>query len=137
MTLKATESETDGAFLLLEDQMVRGKMTPLHVHENEDETLYVLDGEILVHVDGNEHRVGKHGVVVVPRGIPHAFLVTSETARALVLLVPGNGEAFYRAASRPAAADSDASGPVDFERVREAAERTGVIKIIGPPPFRR
>src|SRR2546430_6134368 len=78
-TWKATAEETDGAFLLFEDYMSKGKATPLHVHTNEDESLYVLEGEILVHVDGRSHRVGSRGLAVAPRGCPHAFLVTSPT----------------------------------------------------------
>ena len=37
-TMKATAEETDGAFILVEDRMTRGKMTPLHTHPNQDET---------------------------------------------------------------------------------------------------
>ena len=135
LTMKATAEETGGAFLLFEDFMSQGKTTPLHVHANEDETLYVLEGEILVHIDGSEHAVGPRGVAVAPRGVPHAFLVTSPTARVLTLQTPGSAEAFYRGAERPANADTDPSGPVDFARVREAAERSGGMKVIGPPPF--
>ena len=38
-TMKATAEETDGAFILVEDRMSRGKMTPLHTHPNVDETI--------------------------------------------------------------------------------------------------
>jgi len=38
--------------------------------------------------------------------------------------------------SESATADADPSGPVDFERVRKAAERSGGMKILGPPPFK-
>ena len=135
LTLKATAGETGGAFLLFEDQMAQGKTTPLHTHANEDETLYVLEGELLVHVDGVEHHVGPHGVAVAPRGVPHAFLVTSPTARVLTLQTPGSAEAFYRGASEPASGESDPAGPVDFARVRAAAERSGGMQLLGPPPF--
>jgi quercetin dioxygenase-like cupin family protein len=135
MTFKATSEDTAGAFLLFEDQMIGGKVTPLHVHVQEDETFYVLEGEILVHIDGIEHRVGARGMAMVPRGIPHAFKVVSAAARILTLLVPGTAEAFYRAASDPATADSPIDGAVDFARVRAAAEATGGMKLVGPPPF--
>ncbi len=135
MTMKATAEETGGAFLLFEDLMSRGKTTPLHVHENEDEGLYVLEGEILVHIDGKDYPVGPRGVAIAPRGVPHAFLVTSQTARVLTLQTPGSAEPFYRGASEPASADTDPSGPVDFARVRESAERSGGMKVLGPPPF--
>lgn len=135
LTIKASAEETGGAFLLFEDHMPQGKTTPLHIHANEDETLYVLEGEILVHIDGRNHPVGPRGVAIAPRGVPHAFLVTSPAARVLTLQTPGSAEAFYRAASEPAGAGSDAAGPVDFARVREAAERVGGMQVLGPPPF--
>ena len=133
---KATASETGGAFLLFEDVMSRGKTTPLHTHPQVDETLYVLEGEILLHIDGEEQRVGSGGVALAPRGVPHAFLVTSETARILFLGTPGSSEAFYRGASEPATRELENAAPVDFARVRKSAERNGGIEILGPPPFK-
>ncbi len=133
---KATAEETGGAFLLFEDRMPKGKTTPLHTHPHEDETFIVLEGEILVHVEGVEHPVGPGGVAVVPRGTRHAFLVISEMARILALQTPGSGEAFYRDASEPSTDETDAVRPADFDRLRAAAERNpSCIEILGPPPF--
>jgi len=134
-TMKATAEETDGAFILLEDRMVQGKMTPLHSHPNLDETIIVLEGEILLYAEGREHRVGSRGVAVAPRGVPHAFMVTSESALILALQTPGSGWAFYRDASEPATAETD-PGRTDWDRLRAAAERhPDIIQILGPPPF--
>jgi quercetin dioxygenase-like cupin family protein len=135
ITMKATAAETAGAFLLFEDLMPQGKTTPLHTHANEDETLYVLAGGLTVHIDGVDHELGAGGVAVAPRGVPHAFLVTSPTARVLTLLTPGSAEAFYRGASVPAGEDDDAAGPVDFDQVRASAMRNGGMQLLGPPPF--
>ena len=135
LTLKATAEETGGSLLLFEDLMAQGKATPLHAHADEDELLYVLEGELLVHIDGEEHRVGTRGVAFAARGVAHAFLVTSPAARVLTLLTPGSAEAFYRGASEPAGAGGDPSGPVDFARVRAAAESSGGMQFLGPPPF--
>ena len=137
LTMKATAEETGGAFLLFEDLMSQGKTTPLHVHVDEDETLYVLAGEIVVHIAGENHVLAADGIAVAPRGVPHAFLVTSETARVLTLQTPGSAEAFYRGASEPAGTDMDPSGPIDFARVRESAETFGGMRVLGPPPFER
>jgi quercetin dioxygenase-like cupin family protein len=134
-TMKATAEETADAFALWEDTMVRGKVTPLHLHPNEAEALYVLEGEIVVHVDGEDHPVGSGGFFLAPCGVPHAFMVTSETARVLALLTPGTGEAFYREASDPVTSEHDASRPADFARLRAVAERSPIIEILGPPPF--
>jgi quercetin dioxygenase-like cupin family protein len=135
-TMKATAEETDGAFILVEDRMSRGKMTPLHTHPNQDETLIVLEGEILLYAEGKEHRVGPRGVAVALRGSPHAFMVTSERALILTLQTPGSSEAFYRDASEPSTEETDAERPPDLDRLRAAAQRhPDTIEILGPPPF--
>lgn len=133
--MKATAEETGGAFLLMEQRSVRGKTTALHLHPNEDETIYVLEGEILVHIEGREHRIGQGGLFMAPRGVPHAWMVTSETARTLILKTPGTGEAFYRDASEPASSAADAWRPPDWERLRKVAERSPTIEVLAPPPF--
>ena len=133
-TMKATADETDGSFTMLQDSVVRGKTTPLHAHPF-DEAIYVLDGEILADVDGERHPIGRGGLLVAPRGVPHAFMCTSETAQLLCLMTPGTGEDFYRAASEPLRSPEDAGRPADFARLREAAERSDSIEILGPPPF--
>jgi quercetin dioxygenase-like cupin family protein len=135
-TWLATSAETGGAFLLFDDVMTRGKTTPLHTHPV-DETLYVLEGAILVHIDGREHSVGQGGVAMVPRGVPHAFMVTSASARLLTLETPGTSEAFYRGASEPLTPALEAAGPVDLDRIRASAGRNGGIEILAPPPFER
>ncbi len=132
-TWLATEDETGGAYLLFEDLLDAGKVTPLHQHPEADETFYMLDGEVRLHVAGHEQTLAAGGIAIIPRGIPHAFMVTTPTARMLCLQTPGTGEAFYRQASDPAGLAEPP--PPDFERVASAAAATGAIVILGPPPF--
>ena len=134
-TWKATSDETGGAFLLFEDATTRGKMTPLHRHPEADETLYVLEGELLVHIGGEERHVGPGGFTMAPRGVPHAFTVLTETARMLCLQTPGSADTFFRSASEPAGPDDYDSGPLDFARVQATAQQSGLVEILGPPPF--
>ena len=116
--------------------MTRGKVTPLHTHDVE-ETRIVLEGEVLVHMGGEEYVLRQHGIAMAPRGVPHAFMVTSETARMLLLETPGSSEAFYRGASVPATAELIAAGPVDMGRIQESAQKNGGIEVVGPPPFKK
>ena len=133
-TWKVRAAQTNGAFFLFEDRMEQGKMTPLHTHPEADETMYVLEGEILVHLDGHEHRLAAGGTVMAPRGLPHAFMVLSPVARLLCLHTPGSCEAFYWGASQPDSGDG-AAPAVDFDRIRASAEQHGGIELLGPPPF--
>ena len=135
-TMKATAAETNGAFMLFEDRVVKGKTTPLHMHPDEDELVYVIDGELLVHIDGVDHRVSSGGLFYAPRGVAHAFLVTSETAHLLALQTPGSGEAFYRLVSDEVTDVADAGRPPDLARLREGAAKSPTIELLGPPPFR-
>ena len=138
LIFKATGAQTGGAYLLVEEVARRGKVTPLHTHPAEEETFYVLDGEALMHLDGEQRSVTAGCFVSVPPGVPHAYLVTSETARTLILITPGSGamEDFFRAAGEPAAERGlPAAGPLDIERIGLAAQRTGAVAILGPPPF--
>jgi len=138
LTLKATGAETGGAFLAVEELARKGKVTPLHTHPREVETFYVLEGEVLFHLDGDERALGAGGFVSVPPGVPHAYLVTSEVARCLILVTPGDGamEAFFREAGEPATERAlPEEGPLDLERIGAAAEATGAVQLLGPPPF--
>ncbi|MCW2758849.1 MAG: Cupin 2, conserved barrel domain protein [Nocardioidaceae bacterium] len=134
-TWLAHDRDTGDGFLLFEDTVEAGKRTPLHTHPTSDETFYVLDGAILLHVAGAEHDLRTGGVAIVPRGVPHAFLVTAEGgARLLCLHTPGGGEAFYRNASEPTSTD-EPPVEVDFARVQQSARATGTMHVVGPPPF--
>jgi len=55
-TWKLLAEDTDGAFFLFEDTMVRDKTTPLHLHPEAHEMTYVVDGEIEIQADGNRSR---------------------------------------------------------------------------------
>lgn len=131
-TWKLTAEETNGALFAIEDELARGKTTPLHCHPSHDELVYVIAGELRYLANGEERNVTAGGTIFTPRGVKHAFVVVSESARMLFLQTPGDGEAFYREASEPI---TDAAGPVDFKKIAEAAKRTGITEVLGPPPF--
>jgi hypothetical protein len=97
--------------------------------------MYMIDGQIVVHLAGEEHRLGPGGLVIAPRDVPHAFLVLSETATLLTLHTPGTCQAFYLGASEPLTAQTERV--VDLDRVRASARNNGGIDTLGPPPFVR
>ena len=130
-TWKVFAEETEGAMTVFEDNMVRGKTTPLHCHPESDEIIIVLEGEILAYANGEPQTVRGGEALVNPRGVPPAIVVTSARARLIAISTPGvKTEAFYRGASIDAT-----DGPVDFTKIAEAAKATGATVILGPPPF--
>lgn len=136
LTLKVTSEQSGGALCIFEHAASHGKRTPLHLHADHDETVYVLEGELLLHVDGVEYTVGPGTVAFVPRGTPHAFLVTSEMERSLWLVTPGGAmEMFYRQAGDVATSRTLPPAEIDIARLRAVGESTGAMKTLGAPPF--
>jgi quercetin dioxygenase-like cupin family protein len=125
---------SDDALSLVEVTSTAGRATGLHADPNH-ETFYILDGELLFHIDGEELRAPAGQTVAIREGVPHAFIVVSETARFLVMNTPGTQERFFRAGGTPATSRDLASAPPpDLARTMAAAEEFGV-RLLGPPPF--
>jgi mannose-6-phosphate isomerase-like protein (cupin superfamily) len=107
--LRATAESTAGAFTLFEEVPPLAD-TPLHVHEREDELFYVLEGEHVFEVGGQELPAGPGGMVFAPRGVPHAQRrVVPGDGRLLILTTPAGFEGFFRALA--AAQESGTLGP--------------------------
>jgi quercetin dioxygenase-like cupin family protein len=136
ITFKVTSEQSGGILCTFEHSASRGKRTPLHLHTDSDETAYVFEGELLLNIDGVEHTAGPGAVVWIPRGTPHAFIVTSDLARSLWVVTPGDTmEAFYRQAGDEASSQALPPVEIDIARLRAAGELTGAMKTLGPPPF--
>ena len=134
-TFKATAEQTGGRFALVEQVAPRGMATPLHVHREDNESFYVMEGEIAVYLGDDDHPTpAPAGTFVhIPGGVVHAFRVASETARLLDLTSPQH-ERFMRAAGEPARERVlPPEGLIDMEKVEAAQDRHG-IEILGPPP---
>jgi mannose-6-phosphate isomerase-like protein (cupin superfamily) len=113
IVVKASADATGGAYTLFEEK--EPVDTPLHVHENEDELFYVLEGEHVIRVGDQELPVGPGDLVFAPRGVPHAQRrVVPRAGRMLVLTSPAGLEGFFR---ELAEADRDgALGPDAYAR---------------------
>lgn len=98
-----------------------GDEPPLHVHKNEDEWFYMLDGEVTFHVGGESHLGGPGAFVFFPRGIPHTFTVESPAARFLLMNTPGGFERMFELA------------PKTVEEAVRALNSYGV-EVVGPHP---
>jgi quercetin dioxygenase-like cupin family protein len=133
-TFKASAQQTGGQYSLVEQVAPRGVATPLHVQLEDHESFYVLEGELTFYFgDGQPIPAAAGSFVHIPKGMPHAFQVDSETARFLDLTTPQH-EYFMRAAGEPAQGRVlPPAGPPDMEKVNAAAKEYGV-ELLGPPP---
>lgn len=135
--VKATGEQTGGALGLLEHVVPPGAGSPWHVHHNEDECFYVLEGEILFIVGNEQQRItaGPGTYVFGPRDIPHGFRNDGAApARMLLEVTPAGFDQFVLALAEPAPASGfGPAGPPDMERVMSEAAKYN-IEILGLLP---
>jgi quercetin dioxygenase-like cupin family protein len=128
--------QTGERFAVIEILLPRGASPPLHSHP-QDETFYILDGEVTVWVEEEAHHCRAGAIAFAPGGTPHSFRVESDTARMLVLSTPAGIERYIRALSEPAEwpwLQPPSEGPrVPVERIAEVERELGVVRH-GPPP---
>ncbi len=139
-TIKATGEETDGRYALVEVLAPEGVPIPLHVHHKEDETFYLLEGEMTFYVGGETVKAGPGSFVFGPKDVPHAYTVDSGPARLLFLFTPAGFEGFVGEAGEPARELTlpPPEAPPDeaaMEQFMVIADHYGA-EILGPPPGR-
>lgn len=135
VTIKSTKETTAGGVAVIEHLGPKGAGSPLHVHHNEDEWFYVIEGDITFWCGGKVVEGHAGSFVYGPRDIPHTFQVQSESARWLLVTEPAGFEAFMRVFGQPAERheippeDIPMPNPADLARV---ALDYG-IEVLGPP----
>ena len=129
-----TPQQTENNFALLDLTLPRGAEPPRHVHTQEDETFYLLQGEITFHIGADTVNAQAGDVVVAPRKVPHNFTLTTPEARFLVLLTPGNFIGHFMEYSQPLTAVVPVTPPqgpppaeVILGMVRSLHEQYGVL----------
>lgn len=124
-----------GGLHLIEMLVASGDASPWHVHHDEDEWFYVIEGELEVGVGDARVRLGAGDFAFGPINVPHGYRVTSATpARFLMITVGARFSDFIAEMSEPAAA-AVLPGPVeiDFPKVVASAAKYG-MEILGPYP---
>ncbi len=104
LTFLATGEQTGGEFSLFEATVRKDYEVPPHAHSREDESFYILEGE-LVCVIGDETYPARAGdFVFLPRNVQHSWRALTEPARFLVLINPAGSEEVFLEFSKPAPA---------------------------------
>lgn len=118
-------NETGGRLALIQIVVRREHEPPSHLHMREDEVIYVVDGTIVVSIDGARREYRPGDAVYLPRGVEHGYCLRSEEARLLVLALPAGIEGFYREM------ETSLNDDRHVERLIALAARYG-IEITGP-----
>jgi mannose-6-phosphate isomerase-like protein (cupin superfamily) len=104
LIFKALSVETDGLFWMMEVFAEARFGMPVHIHGNQDEVLYMLEGEIVSVVDNEELIHTSGAFIYIPRGVPHTVRIKSAIARWLSLGISGNLDQWFFETGDPAKA---------------------------------
>lgn len=128
--LRASGDESGGHYDLLELTIPPGPgITPLHIHHDTEEAMYVLEGELTVLLDEERHVLTPGSYAMAARGVPHTYRNSGDgPARVLFTLMPGNNWQYLEEAAAHGPVEDDA----DIERLIPILESYG-IEIVGPP----
>jgi len=127
---------TGGQFTLIEIRVLPGGGPPPHVHRREDETFFVIEGDLQLWVDGKTIDAPAGTCVFAPRGIPHRFTnASSKPTRFLLIASPSGFEDFLQSFATPVASLESTPPPVTPELIQTllaVAPKYG-IEILPPP----
>jgi quercetin dioxygenase-like cupin family protein len=130
ITFKAASEDTDGAFALFDTVILPQGGPPLHIHHREDESFYVLRGQIEVFDDERTIRATTGSFVHIPKGTVHGFKnVGKEPARMLVLVTPAGLDKFFEEMGETGTDVSSPPPPPDqeyFKRFGVTAQKYGI-----------
>ena len=127
--VKISSRDTDGAFTIFEGQTQPLAGPPLHIHRDQDESWYILEGQYKFEVDGQEIYAGAGATVFAPRGSRHTFQnIGAAPGRMVTTVVPGGLDIFFEeleaAVPRGAAPDPAKLAPIFKKHGQE---------LVGPP----
>ena len=130
--VRSTADTTNGAFGLIESwEMPPGFASPYHTHHREDESFYVMEGQMAFVVDGKWHMAGAGTFVYGPRELAHGFKVIGNSpARMLLMCNPAGFEGFVLAQQTPIA---EPPSPPDMGKLLMLAAQYE-IDVHGPLP---
>jgi mannose-6-phosphate isomerase-like protein (cupin superfamily) len=97
-----------------------------HVHEQEDESVYLLDGEITVHIGPDSYDLGAGDFIFMPRLVPHAITVRSGTYRGMSVSAPGG---VFDNIIRERSAARDAGEALDEDAQWRIREKYGMRRV--------
>lgn len=126
ITFKVTPQES-GGLLVLENTFQQKGGPARHLHHDQDEWFYCLEGEFVIEVGQERFTLHPGDSLLAPREIPHVWAYVgsgTDVGRILVSFMPvGKMEAFFREVTK-----ANAMPPQDPELWRAHG-----MELVGPP----
>jgi quercetin dioxygenase-like cupin family protein len=132
MTIKASASQTNGEFSVMEARLPAGAAPPLHVHHHEAEINYVIDGRIRFQCGDVVRDCGPGDFVFLPKDTPHSFRAGPDGGRMLGIVAPAGLDELYAQVGEAAEELKLPDKPPNVARWLELAPKYS-IEVVGPP----
>jgi len=133
VTLHVSDAETGDNYYVFEGLAPAGAVVPPHIHQHEDEIVYVLEGEFEVLLGEETFRLKAGESRYFPRHVVHGFTNVGATpARTLFFVSPGAN--FARFFEELSALPADL--PPDLEKVHEIFARYQIDIVAMPEEVR-
>jgi quercetin dioxygenase-like cupin family protein len=126
---KATGDDSNGHFDLMVATVGYRSGPPLHTHETQDDSFFVLEGVLAVQAGDDVFDLQPGDFVQVPPGVPHTFdnlRSDQPPVRAINLMTPGGFDHFMEDLAR-----TDVAAMTD--EVQDEMLRTHGVSWVGPP----
>jgi mannose-6-phosphate isomerase-like protein (cupin superfamily) len=136
-TFLVTGAESGGGYFAMEALVPPGGGPPPHIHRNEDETFYVVEGDCSIRLDDEIVTAGPGDFVNVPRGRLHCFRNEGTSPMRMILsFAPAGIEQFFEETLEPAL-DPTQPPPDNLEKVAarfvEVGPRFGIEFFLEEP----
>ncbi|WP_158857388.1 cupin domain-containing protein [Lunatibacter salilacus] len=124
--LKISSMDTAGQLSVFEYIGVDKIGPPLHVHLDQDEVFYVVEGEYRFQVGEERHELKTGDTIFLPRNLPHTWIQTSDRGKLIYILQPAlKMEEYFQTMH-------DLGRPPTQEEENSISLAHG-IKMVGPP----
>jgi quercetin dioxygenase-like cupin family protein len=127
--MKVTGEHTGGRLFIFEASTPPSGGPPPHVHADEAETYFILEGEYEVTLENRTVQARAGDLVFIPAGVLHTYANhTATPARMLTIFAPGGFEGYFRAVGHPAVPGETAPPvrPEDIARFIAHSEAFGI-----------
>ena len=124
--IKVSQKDTNGDLTVFEYVGNEKGGPPLHVHADQDEIFFIVQGEYFFQVGNDKHTLKAGDTIFLPRTVPHTFAQLTDNGKMFFLFQPsGKMEDFFRAIGNLTSAPTPEQGAKIF------ADHD--MKIVGPP----
>jgi len=124
--IKVSQKDTNGDLTVFEYTGNEKGGPPVHVHPNQDEIFFIVQGEYLFQVGKDKHNLKAGDTIFLPRTVPHSFAQLTDNGKMFFLFQPsGKMEHFFKTIGNLT------SPPTPDQGAKIFADHD--MKVVGPP----